>query len=87
MQQLPRTKQEAAEALRSLIDEFVASLTLGKASQTLEYDMAIGLAVELGATRTTVKLLEKMPDMAAMGGLVALLLRWQAEYDAIHGGK
>lgn len=85
MQQLPQTKQEASEALRSLIDEFIESLTRGKASQTLEYDTAIDLAVELGATRTTIKLMDKFPDMAAIGGLVSLLLIWRAKYEAIHG--
>lgn len=84
-QQLPNSKAEAIVAVNSLIEAFAESLTRGKASQVLEYDTAIGLAIELGATRATVKMISKMPEKVAFGGLVSLYGIWIVKYNAIHG--
>lgn len=85
-QNIPKTKEEAVVAVNSLLDAFIDSLRGGKASQALEHDTAIELAVELGACRNMVKMINKMPaNKATHSGLVAILLLWRERYDALHG--
>lgn len=86
-QEIPKTLEEAIVAVNSLIDDFIDSLRSGKASQVLEHDTAIELAVDLGACRNMVKMLSKVQaDRAPRSGLVAMLILWRERYDALHGG-
>lgn len=70
--------------IESLLTSFTESLMHGKASQCLEHTDAIELALEVGTIKTFVAL-AKRTDGPRLSSLTALIVVWQAKYDAIHG--
>lgn len=81
-----QTNSEAAESyLVALLDEIAESLRSGKASRVLEYDDAIDLALEVGSTRTVVKMISRTGNAKATLLLTPLLALWQIKANDLLG--
>lgn len=83
MQSNEKPISEVKKEFDIVYDEMSHSLKYGKASEVLEHDTVVDLALNLGRAHTLANFAARTGGLKSHVSLTALVSIWKAKYDAI----